>query len=192
MAYTIYDNDIWERIIEKYHLKDLAMELDVYKNPQKAKEMMSTFSHGFGIGKLSEKQRDFCTRLTSIKFVEQNLIHMVAATGRQHYSVGANDYVVASMNLVLSDFENSFEDFIYECKKRGKNIDNIKFEEAYEIFLNVIKLKIKYQVPYTKLFVRKLIELSPECFKREDSLEIRQYFLEKNPKLLSEIETELV
>lgn len=192
MAYTIYDDDIWERIIEKHHLKDLAIELGVVKNPQKAKEMMDIFSHGFGLEKLSEKQRDFCTQLVSIKFIEEDFLDILVSTGTQHCSVGANDYVIASMRLVLSDFKNSFRDFIYECEKRGKSIDNIKFSEAYEIFLYVIKLKMKYQIPYTKLFVRKLIELSPECLKIENSLEIRQYFLEKNPKLLPKIQNELI
>lgn len=192
MAYTIYDDGIWERIIEKHNLKELAIKLDVYQNPQKAKEMVKTFEHGFGNGKLSETQKDFCTHLIRIEFVEQNLLEMLVVTGSQHYSVGAGDYVEASMHLVLEDFERSFEDFLYECQKRGKKIDNIKFAEAYEIFLYVIKLKIKYQNPYTKLFVRKLISLSPECFKKEDSIEIKEYFLEHNQKMLPEIQDELI
>lgn len=192
MAYTIYDEDIWKRIIEKHNLRNLAIELGVDKNPQKAKEMMDLFSHSFGLGKLSEKQRNFCTQLVSVEFIEEDFLDMLVSTGTQHYSVGANDYAMASMELVLSDFEDSFKDFIHECEKREKNIENIKFSEAYEIFLYVIKLKMKYQIPYTKLFVRKLIELSPECFKKEDSLEIKQYFLEKNPDLLPEIQSELV
>ena len=77
-------------------------------------------------------------------------------------------------------------------QKRGKKIDNIKFSEAYEIFLYVIKLKIKYQIPYNKLFVRKLISLSPECFKKENSIEIKEYFLEHNQKMLPEIQDELI
>lgn len=189
---TIYDPDIWERILEKHHLKNFAIELGVDKNPQKAKEMMETFNHGFGLGRLSKKQQQFCSKLVSVKFAEQDFLNILVSTGTQHYSVGANDYMMSSMELVLLDFESSFKEFIYECQKREKSIDNISFSEAYDIFLDVIKLKIKYQVPYTKLFVRKLIELSPECFKREDSLEIRQYFLEKNPKLLIEIQNELI
>lgn len=192
MAYTIYDDDIWERIINKHDLADLALELDVYKNPKKAKEMMKLFSHSFGLGKLSEKQRNFCTQLVSVKFVEEDFLDMLVSTGTQHCSMGANDYVMASMNLVLSDFEDSFRDFIYECEKREKKIDDMKFAEAYKIFLYIIKLKIKYQIPYTKLFIKKLIELSPECFKREASIEIKQYFLENNPQILSEIQNELI
>lgn len=192
MAYTIYDDGIWKRIIEKHNLKELAIKLDVYESPQKAREMVKTFKHGFGNGKLSEIQKDFCTHLITVEFVEQNLIEILVTTGSQHYFVGAGDYVKASMHLVLEDFERSFEDFLYECKKRGKKIDNIKFSEAYEIFLYVIKLKIKYQVPYTKLFVRKLISLSSECLKKENSIEIKEYFLEHNQKMLPEIQDELI
>lgn len=192
MACTIYDDGIWQRIIEKHNLKELAIKLDVYQNPQKAREMVKTFEHSFGDGKLSKTQKDFCTHLIAVEFVEQNLLEMLVVTGSQHYSVGAGDYVKASMHLVLEDFERSFEDFLYECKKRGKKIDNIKFAEAYEIFLYVIKLKIKYQIPYTKLFVRKLISLSPECFKKEDSIEIKEYFLEHNQRMLPEIQDELI
>ena len=192
MAYTIYDDGIWQRIVEKHNLKELAIKLDVYQNPQKAREMVKTFKHSFGNGKLSKTQKDFCIHLITVEFVEQNLLEMLVVTGSLHYSVGAGDYVEASMHLVLEDFERSFEDFLYECKKRGKKIDNIKFPEAYEIFLYVIKLKIKYQIPYTKLFVRKLISLSPECFKKENSIEIKEYFLEHNQKMLPEIQDELI
>ena len=173
MAYTIYDDGIWQRIIEKHSLKELAIKLNVYQNPQKAREMVKTFEHGFGNGKLTETQKDFCMHLISIEFAEQNLLEMLVVMGSEHYSVGAMDYVGASMHLVLEDFERSFEDFLDECKKRDKKIDNIKFSEAYEIFLYVIKLKMKYQIPYTKLFVRKLINLSPECLKKEDSIGIK-------------------
>lgn len=192
MANTIYDEDVWKRIIEKHNLKEQAIELGVYDNPQKAKEMRSIYEHGFGLGKLTEQQRNFCTHLVTLEFAEQDFLDMIVFTGNQHCSVGAKDYVEASMRLILADFESSFKDFITECKKREKNIENIKFSDAYEIFLYVIKLKMKYQIPYTKLFVRKLLELSPECFKQEDSLEIKQYFLEKNPEMLPEIQSELV
>lgn len=192
MANTIYDEDVWKRIIEKHNLKEQAIELGVYDNPKKAKEMRKTFEHGFGLGRLTEQQRIFCTRLVALEFVEQDFLEMIVSTGKQHCSVGEMGYVQASMELILVDFESSFKDFITECKKREKNIENIKFSDAYEIFLDVIKLKMKYQIPYTKLFVRKLLELSPECFKQEDSLEIKQYFLEKNPEMLPEIQSELV
>lgn len=192
MAHTIYDDGIWQRIIEKHNLKEIAIKLDVYQNPQKAKAMLDVFKHSFGYGKLSEIERDFCRQLLIIKFIEQDMLEKLVLIGSEHYSVGARDYVEASMHLILEDFERSFEEFLYECKKRGKKIDDIKFSEAYEIFLYVIKLKIKYQIPYTKLFVRKLISLSPECFKKEDSLEVQKYFLEHNPKMLPEIQDELI
>ncbi len=191
MTYTIYDDEIWQRIIEKHNLKDLAIELDVYQNPQKAKEMVKSFERNFGDEKLSKMQRTFYISLMSIEFVEQNLLDMLVSTGSQHYSVGAGDYVKSSMHLVLVTFEDSFNDFLEECKKRYKQIDNIKFSEAYEIFLYVIKLKLKYQIPYTRLFVRKFLSLSPESFKKEDSIEIKEYFLEHNPKMLPEIQDEL-
>lgn len=188
MAHTIYDDGIWQRIIEKYNLKEIAIKLDVYQNPQKAKEMLNSFRYG----KLSEIERDFSNKLMTIKFIEQDMLELLVLTGTDHCSAGAGSYVKASMDLILEDFERSFEDFLYECKKRGKKIDDIKFSEAYEIFLDVIKLKIKYQIPYTKLFVRKLISMSPECFKKQDSLEVKEYFLEHNQKMLPEIQDELI
>ena len=47
---------------------------------------------------------------------------------------------------------------------------------------------IKYQISYTKLFVRKFISQFLECFKKENSLEVKEYFLEYNPKMFPEIQ----
>ena len=192
MANTIFDSDVWDRIIDKHNLKEISIELGVYDNPSKAEEMLKVYKHSFGIGELSNRQREFCTKLVSIIFVEEDFLNMLVSTGKQHYSVGAGDYVVASMHLVMADFESSFKDFIFECRKRNVDIETVKFAEAYEIFLYVIKLKMKYQIPYTKLFIRKLLELFPECYKKEKSLEIKQYFLENDSKMLLEVQDELV
>lgn len=53
--------------------------------------------------------------------------------------------------------------------------ENSPFQEFYKVFLEVIKLKLDYKVPYTKLFIHKLLETS--TMPKEDSLEIKQYFL---------------
>lgn len=192
MVNTIYDEDVWERIIEKYKLKELSTKLGLYKDPQKAKEMVKLYKRNFGIKKLSEEERDFCNELVSIEFVEQDFLDMLVSTGTDHIRAGAGDYVGATMELILVDFEDSYKDFICELEKRGKTNDGIPFEELYEVFLDVIKLKMKYKVPYTKLFIRRLLEISPDCYKREDSLEIEQYFIKNNPELLLEIKSELI
>lgn len=192
MEYTIYDYDIWGGIIEKHNLKNLAIELGVDKNPQKAKEMMEMFRYNFGAGKLTKKQRKFCNSLTIIIFMEQHFLDALIFVGTEHLLGGAYDYVQASMDLISSDFGSCFRGFICECEKRGIDIYNINFAEAYEIFLDVIKLKIKYKVPYTKLFVKKIIELFPECLRKEKSLEIRQYFLKRDINLLSEIKDQFL
>lgn len=191
MSYTIYDCDIWERIIEKHHLKDLAMELGVLNNPQKANEMMKQYENCFGKGKLSKKEINFCSQLLMVKFTEQRFLEILVDVGTEHLSFGANDHAMASMKLALLDFESSFQDFIIECGKKGKSIETIKFSEAYEIFLNVIKLKLKYKIPYTKLFIRRLLQISPKYLKENNSLEIREYFLENNPEIIAEIIEEL-
>ena len=189
---TIFDRDVWKRIIEKYNLKEVAIALKVYDNPSKAEEMLKVYKHNFGIGKLTDEESDFCGKLGIIRFTEENFLHILVSTGTQHCSNGANDYVEASMQLVMEDFENSFKDFIVECRKREVDIETIKFAKAYEIFLYVIKLKIKYKIPYTKLFIRKLLELSPDCYKKDGALEIQQYFLKKDSKMLLEVKDELV
>ena len=50
--------------------------------------------------------------------------------------------------------------------------------------------KLDYKVPYTKLFIHKLLETS--TMPKEDSLEIKQYFLRENPDMLAEIKCELI
>lgn len=191
MAYTIYDEDIWKRIIEKHNLKNLAIELGVYENPEKARQMMKEFYHNFGLDVLTERESHFCTLLSMVKFVEQNYLDMLVSTGSQHASTGEIEYVVATENLILDNFNSSFRDFLIECEKRDIDLESIKFSEAYEIFLQVIKLKMKYKDLYTKLFVRKLLEIFQDCFKKDDALEIKQFFLKEDPKMLLELIEEL-
>ena len=59
---------------------------------------------------------------------------------------------MAVFDLVLEDFEESLKDWYKEIRKRNMN-ENSSFQEFYKVFLEVIKLKLDYKVPYTKLFI---------------------------------------
>ena len=193
MSNSIYDEKIWPRILEKRpELKELAIEIGVENNPQKAKEIRNEyFKTNFGIDSdLSEKEQKFALRLDMVEFAEQRFLNMVVSRGRFAHSVGADEDTSASFKLVLEEFEWTFRDFIELCKKRNVDIKNMSFKEAYEIFLEVIQLKLEYKVPYSKLFVRKLLSMSN--LKKEDSLEIKNYFLEADPIMLEEVSQELL
>jgi len=186
MSNSIYDENIWPRILEKHpDVKALAVELGVEKEPEKAREIIKKLGYNFGKGKLSEKEKNFAVELMTVEFVEQRFLSMVVSTGRFAHSVGADEDAVASFELVLDEFEWTFRDFIELCKKRNVDIKNMSFKEAYEIFLEVIQLKLEYKVPYTKLFIRKLLSMSSS--KKEDSLEIKNYFSKVEPKMIEEI-----
>lgn len=188
--YTIYSKGIWERMLEKYpDLKELAIKCECENNSQRAQEIMQQFEHSFGIGKLSDIEREFAIKLAGVEFAEEFFLKQVVVTGRNHYENGAGDYAIASFDLVLVDFEDSFRDWYKEVQKRNMS-QNSSFADFYEVFLDVIKLKLDYKVPYTKLFIHKLLEGSEKP--KEDSLEIKNYFLKENPELLSEINCELI
>ena len=188
--YTIYSNGIWERMLEKYpDLREVAIECGCENNPQKAQKIRQQFSRSFGIGVLSETESKLASKLVSIEFCEKSFLKHITLTGSFHNKNGAIDYAMAAFSLVLEDFEESFKDWYKEIQKRNMS-ENSSFQEFYEVFLEVIKLKLNYKVPYTKLFIHKLLERS--TMPKEDSLEIKQYFLKENPNMLVEIKCELI
>ena len=188
--YTIYSNGIWERMLEKYpDLREVAIECGCENNPQKAQKIRQQYSGSFGIEVLSEIERKLASKLVMIEFCEIFFLKHITSTGSFHNKNGAIDYAMAAFSLVLEDFEESFKDWYKEIQKRNMS-ENSSFQEFYEVFLEVIKLKLDYKVPYTKLFIHKLLERS--TMPKEDSLEIKQYFLKENPNMLVEIKCELI
>lgn len=188
--YTIYSRGIWERMLEKYpDLREHAIKCECESNPQKAQEIRQQFRHSFGIGKLSDIERHFASILCDIEFREQGFLNLVVSSGSFHYANGAGDYAKASFSLVLTDFEDSFRDWYKEIQKRHMS-EHSSFAEFYEVFLDIIKLKLDYKIPYTKLFIRKLLKNSANP--NEDSSEIKSYFLEENPNMLPELKDELI
>lgn len=115
---------------------------------------------------------------------------MVVAKGTFAHSVGADEDAAVTFNLVIDDFKRSFNDFIRLCESKNVDIKHISFQEAYEIFLEAIILKMEYKIPYTKLFVRQLLQMSDH--QKQDSIEIKNYFLKHDIELLSEISSELL
>ena len=191
MSYTIYDEQIWCRILEKHpDLNELAIKAGVENNPEKAKEIRKNFKHNFGNGKLSEIEKELAIRLASVEFVEQEFINGVVLKGSFAHSVGANDDALAAFDLVLTDFNWTFEDFIETCKRKNENLEKMSFARVYEIFLEVIQLKLEYKIPYTKLFIRQLLKMSN--VPKEDSIEIKTYFLENDPTMFENISKELL
>lgn len=188
--YTIYSEEIWKRILEKYpSIKELAIKLGIENNPERAKEISERYDHNFGFPNLNDDERELAVELLTAEFREVFFLKQIVATGKEHYKNGAGDYAMAAFDLVLVDFEDSFKDWYHEVRKRNIS-ENASFAEFYEVFLDVIKLKIEFKVPYTKLFIHKLLENS--AMPKEDSLEIKQYFLTKNPEILPELEEELI
>ena len=155
--YTIYSKGIWERLLEKYpNLRELAISCGCENDPQQAQKIRQQFRHSFGIGKLSDIERKFANKLANLEFTEGSFLKYVVLTGSNHNKNGANDYAMASFNLVLADFEESFKEWYKEIQKRNMD-ENSSFKEFYEVFLEIIKLKLDYKVPYTKLFIHKLL-----------------------------------
>jgi len=191
MSKTIYDVGTWERILDKHpDLKELAIKVGVENNPKKAKEIREKAMHNFGIGALSETERKLATRLATTEFIEQNFLNMVVAKGSFAHRVGADEDALVSLDLILADFNQTFKDFINTCKKKRENLEKMSFNRAYEIFLKVIELKLEYKVPYTKLFIRQLLKMSSAP--KEDSIEIKTYFLENDPTMFENISQELL
>lgn len=188
--YTIYSKGIWERILEKYPtINELSTKLGIENNPERAKEIKKAYKHNFGIFELNDDERKLAIHLETAEFRESGFLRQVVSTGKFHLENGANDYVIAAFDLVLADFEDSFKEWYKEIRKRNMS-ENSSFEEFYEVFLEIIKLKLDYKVPYTKMFIHKLLENS--AMPKEDSLEIKQYFLKENPDMLSEVKCELI
>lgn len=188
--YTIYSNGIWERMLEKHSdLKTAAIKCNVLNNPEQAQKISQKYRHNWGIGTLSDDEVELGSILWSVEFVEANFLRQVVTTGSFHFANGANDYATASFNLVLADFEASFKDWYKEVHKRNLS-ENASFGELYEIFLEIIKLKLEYKIPYTKLFIHKLLENS--AMPKEDSLEIKHYLLERYPEMLPKVRCELI
>lgn len=191
MSRTIYDEGTWNRILDKHpDLKELAIQVGIANNPEKAKEIKMLFKHNFGSGKLSETEKRFARHLLSTEFVEQGFLNGAVLNGSFAHSAGADEDALAALNLVLADFNWTFMDFVDTCKKKGENLEKISFERAYEIFLEVIELKLEYKIPYTKLFVRQLLKMSSAP--KEDSIEIKTYFLENDPTMFENISQELL
>lgn len=188
--YTIYSKGIWERILEKYpKIKELSIKLGIENNPLRAEEIKKAYSHNFGIFVLTDDERKLAVHLQTAEFAENGFLRQVVSTGKFHLENGADDYAIAAFELVLADFEESFKDWYKEIRKRNMSC-NSSFQEFYEVFLEIIKLKLDYKIPYTKLFIHKLLEGSKNP--KEDSLEIKQYFLKENPDILSEVKCELI
>lgn len=190
MGRTIYDEGIWERILEKHpDLKEAAIKVGTENNVERAKEIRRAFGNNFGIGKLSKEEQDFAIRLSSVEFIEQGLLRGIVARGRFAHSVGADEDTAVSFKMVLEDFEWTFRDFLKTCKSRNKKLEELSFQEMYEIFLDEMVLKMEYKVPYTKLFVKRILEMS-EC--KEDVLEIKTYFLQNDSEMFPKISEELL
>ena len=142
-----------------------------------------------GDGTLSDDEIELGRILWYVQFLEETFLKQLVVTGSLHFANGANDYTTASFDLVLADFESSFNDWCEEVRRRNIS-EKESFGEFYEVFLEIIKLKLKFKIPYTKLFIHRLLESS--AMPKEDSLEIKQYFLEKYPEMLPEIRCELI
>ena len=128
--------------------------------------------------------------LSLAEFWEQQFLQLLIVKGSFACSAGQHEDAVGPFKMILMDFEWSFRDFIEISKKRKEDLEHMSFERAYEIFLEVIALKLEHKVPYTKLFIRRLLEMS-QC-KENDAFEIRTYFMQKDPKILLELSKELL
>lgn len=191
MRKTIYNEDVWKFILDKYpELKELVIDLGIQDKPEVAKELRNKHKGFRNLDKLTEKERKLVNKLFTIEFVEQDFLDMVVTKGTFAHSVGADEDALVTFNLVIDDFNRSFNYFMRLCENKKVNIEHISFQEAYEIFLEVITLKMEYKIPYTKLFIRKLLKMSDQ--QKQDSIEIKNYFLKYDVKLLPEISNELL
>lgn len=193
MSYTIYDEKIWPRMLEKHpDLKALAIKAGVENNPEKAREIKAKFKDNIGRTKgiLSETEVELAINLSATEMVEQSFLNMVVLKGSHAYRVGEYGDAWSSFGMVLEDFNWTFKDFIETCEKRNIDLNNISFAKAYEVFLEVIQLKLEYKIPYTKLFIRQLLQMSE--YKEKDSLEIQDYFSKNDPIMLKDISCELL
>lgn len=191
MSYTIYDEGIWERVLERYpNLKKLAIEAGVNKNPQRAREIKKRYFRALIGNGLSEPEQAMARELSLAEFWEQQFLQLLVVKGSLACSAGQYEDAVGPFKMILMDFEWVFRDFIEICQKRKEDLEHMSFERAYGVFLEVIALKLEYKVPYTKLFIRRLLEMS-QC-RDKDALEIKSYFLKNVPEMLAELSEELL
>lgn len=186
MCLTIYDEEIWPRIINKYFdAKSLAEKLGVIDDPGKAKEIRKKYSGNFGIGKLTDDEKQFALCLVTIEIVEQKFLEGIIERGKSAVTSYQMEDASIIFFLVVEDFEKVFEQLKSECEKNNCSIENMNFEDAYENFLKLIVLKLKYKVPYTKMFVRRMFFLRKD--KNNFYLEVLEYFNQKDAAMLIEI-----
>ena len=184
---TIFDEDIWPIILEEnIALKDLAKSLGMEKDPIKARKMYDEY-HGkiTKMLELTKEEQAFVIELCSLVMVKQNLTSLLVMKGTFATQTGNSEDATGAFLMLLDDFEASFNSFLKEVQKRNIDFSNISFEKAYEIFLEVIVLKKNVIVPYTKLFIAKLLEFSMN--KEEDEKEIREVIIRKYPDIYNEI-----
>ena len=186
---TIFDEKIWSRILEKWpDLKKLAIEVGVVNNPEKAREIYSIYQQNFGIGKLSESERELASTLFSVEFVEQHFVK--TAISKSILLYGAHQYgeTANTFEFVLDDFYWSYEEFWETCKKRFACPEDVSFAVAYEIYIEILQLKPEEIRPsYIKLFVKKLLEIG--AFTKS---EIQKYFADYEPNMLQNLSQELL
>ena len=192
MSYTIYDEEIWPRILEKHSdLKALAIKTGVENKPEKARKIKIKFKDNLGrTDILSETEIELAINLSATEMVEQSFLDMVVLKGSMAYNVEEYGDALSAFDMILEDFDRTFKDFITTCKKRNIDLNNIPFDKAYEVFLEVIQLKLKYKVPYTKLFIRKILNMSR--YKEKYILEIKDYLAKNDPIMLKDISCELL
>lgn len=194
MKYTIYSEEVWKRILDDYpDFKVIAIELGLADEPQRAQKLKEDYFKHMGSSKFSKLEQEFCNRLASIQFVENDMFRLIISRGKEAMDVGDTEDAVSSFDLILMDFNITFEAFLREIKRRkAKDINELKFAEIFPIFLDTIKVKLDYKIPYTKLFIRKLLKLTPDVFKDEKIFEIKEYFAKEDSLMLMEIQEELV
>lgn len=186
---TIFDERIWGRMLEKHpDLKELAIEVGVLNNPEKARKIYSIWRENFGIGKLSKGERELAIVLYSIEFAEQGLVRTAMNKAVTSYSGRQFEETLDTFEFVLDDFYWSYEEFLKTCKKRYTDLEDVSFAIAYEIYLEIIQLKPEEIKPsYIKLFVKKLLEIG--AFTKS---EIQKYFADCESKMFQNLLQELL
>lgn len=157
---TMYDKEIWKRMLEKWpDLKRIALKLGIENNPERAREIRSLLYKYPAYSTLCEEERKLAILLYSIEFAEQGFIRGVISKSIIEYNALQYGEAEDTFELALDDFYNSFKDFLDTCKRRFPNLELVTFDMAYEIYLEVIKLKPEEIKPsYIKLFVKHLIK----------------------------------
>ena len=186
---TIFDEKIWGRMLEKHpDLKELAIEVGVLNNPERARKIYSIWRKNFGIGKLSKSERELAISLCSMEFAEQGLVRAAINRAITCYSARQFEEALDTFEFVLDDFYWSYEEFWETCKKRFACPEDVSFAVAYEIYIEILQLKPEEIRPsYIKLFVKKLLEIG--AFTKS---EIQKYFADYEPNMLQNLSKELL